>query len=451
MKKTIQSLFALAVAAFAFTACSDVPEPEGYNSKTGDGLVTYVAEGTGTATDPYNVAGIVDATKDLNKGETTTIDIYAKGYVSEVTDFNASYGNISYSITDNAEGKSKKFIVYRGLALGNTKFAAKEDLKVGDEVIICGKVTNYNGTIEYAQGNYLVSLNGKKNGGDDPTPTPTGENLLINGDFETWADGLPTEWKSASTASSSTLSQSTDAHGGSYSVNFAGDEANNKRLAYKELTLKAGTYAFKFFVKSTTADPAQVRPGYVPVTDGKVGSYTYGDYATISTEWTEVTNTFTLTAQTTVCLVIMNPKASSYSSGKDVLIDDASLVTSDGGIVDGENTGGNDPQPSNDVVTATIAEFNAAAESTSVWYQLTGTVKNLKAGDLYGNFDLEDATGSVYVYGLLKEKGGAKKLFQELANEQGIAEGSTITIIGNRGSYNGKIEVTNAYFVSISK
>lgn len=167
MKKTIQSLFALAVAAFAFTACSDVPEPEGYNPKTGDGLVTYVPEGTGVATDPYNVAGIVDATKDLSKGETTTNDIYTKGYVSEITDFNASYGSISYSITDNAEGKSKKFIVYRGLALGNTKFAAKEDLKVGDEVIICGKVTNYKGTIEYAQGNYLVSLNGKTSGGPD--------------------------------------------------------------------------------------------------------------------------------------------------------------------------------------------------------------------------------------------------------------------------------------------
>ena len=57
-----------------------------------------------------------------------------------------------------------------------------------------------------------------------------------------------------------------------------------------------------------------------------------------------------------------------------------------------------------DIRTATIAEFNAAAESTDVWYQLTGTVKNLKDGDQYGNFDLEDATGSVYVYGLLAEK-----------------------------------------------
>ena len=80
---------------------------------------------------------------------------------------------------------------------------------------------------------------------------------------------------------------------------------------------------------------------------------------------------------------------------------------------------------------------------------MTGTVKNLKDNDIYGNFDLEDETGSVYVYGLLSEKGGEKKKFQELAATKGIKEGSKITIIGTRGSYNGKIEVMNAYFVSI--
>ncbi len=96
-----------------------------------------------------------------------------------------------------------------------------------------------------------------------------------------------------------------------------------------------------------------------------------------------------------------------------------------------------------------VADFNAAAESTSVWYQLTGTVKNLKDGDQYGNFDLEDSTGSVYVYGLLATKGGEKKKFQDLVKDKGIANGKTITIVGNRGSYQGKIEVTNAYFIKI--
>lgn len=98
----------------------------------------------------------------------------------------------------------------------------------------------------------------------------------------------------------------------------------------------------------------------------------------------------------------------------------------------------------------TVAEFNAAAESNDVWYQLTGTVTNLKDGDKYGNFDLVDSTGSVYVYGVLSEKGGQKKLFQELVAAKGIKNGSTITIVGVRGSFDGKIEVLNAYFISVS-
>ena len=115
-------------------------------------------------------------------------------------------------------------------------------------------------------------------------------------------------------------------------------------------------------------------------------------------------------------------------------------------------TDGTNPDPEPDEVkSVTIAEFNEAAESTNVWYQLKGEVKNLKDDDIYGNFDLEDATGSVYVYGLLSEKGGEKKQFQTLAAEKGIKNGCKITIIGNRSSYNDKIEVINAYFVSIDE
>ena len=64
----------------------------------------------------------------------------------------------------------------------------------------------------------------------------------------------------------------------------------------------------------------------MPVTDGKAGSYAYGDYATLSAGWQQVSYEFTLTAETTICVVVMNPKKSNYSSGKDVLIDDATLT-----------------------------------------------------------------------------------------------------------------------------
>ena len=119
-------------------------------------------------------------------------------------------------------------------------------------------------------------------------------------------------------------------------------------------------------------------------------------------------------------------------------------------VINGD--GGNDnpgSQTSDEAKKVTIAEFNAAAESNDVWYQLTGIVKNLNDGDQYGNFDLEDETGSVYVYGVLSEKGGEKKKFQELVEAKGIKNGDKLTIIGNRGSYNDKIEVLNAYFVSV--
>jgi hypothetical protein len=114
----------------------------------------------------------------------------------------------------------------------------------------------------------------------------------------------------------------------------AGNETANKRLASTELTLKAGTYQFTFYAKGA-ADGASARPGYVPVTDGKVGSYVYGDYVNSisSSDWTQVTYSFTLSEETTVCLVVMNPK-----NCGDLIIDDASLTTSDGGLVSGGST-----------------------------------------------------------------------------------------------------------------
>jgi len=109
---------------------------------------------------------------------------------------------------------------------------------------------------------------------------------------------------------------------------------------------------------------------------------------------------------------------------------------------------GGSPQGADGSTIVSVAEFIAAPVANDVWYQLTGEVTNLKDGDKYGNFDLVDATGSVYVYGVLSEKSGEKKLFQELVTAHGIKNGSTITIVGTRGEYNGKIEVMNAYFIS---
>ena len=92
----------------------------------------------------------------------------------------------------------------------------------------------------------------------------------------------------------------------------------------------------------------------------------------------------------------------------------------------------------------TIKDFVAKADDKETYYRISGKVSGIKDGDVYGNFDLTDATGKVYVYGLLAGFGGEKKKFQEL----GIKDGDEITIVGVSTSFNGKKQVGNAFLVT---
>ena len=106
-----------------------------------------------------------------------------------------------------------------------------------------------------------------------------------------------------------------------------------------------------------------------------------------------------------------------------------------------------DPQPGTPAEEITIGEFLSKADPNTT-YRLTGTVKNI-SNTLYGNFDLVDETGRVYVYGVLSEKGGSKGQFATLMADKGIKDGSKITIIGNRSAFKGDPQVGNAYFVKV--
>lgn len=100
-----------------------------------------------------------------------------------------------------------------------------------------------------------------------------------------------------------------------------------------------------------------------------------------------------------------------------------------------------------DVITISVQEFLAVPESGTQKYQLTGTISGT-INTTYGNFDLVDDTGTVYVYGLTATELGYGASNDKSYASLGLAAGDKITIIGYRGSYNGKIEVLSAYFVS---
>ena len=86
------------------------------------------------------------------------------------------------------------------------------------------------------------------------------------------------------------------------------------------------------------------------------------------------------------------------------------------------------------MASITVAEFLKKEVNPDVWYQLTGTIKNI-SNTSYGNFDLVDETGSVYVYGLTKTK--VEKNDQSFS-ELGLKEGDIVTLMGTRDAYEEK-------------
>ena len=167
MKKFIYSLFVLAIAAMTFSGCEDVPAPYNLPQEIidgGDGETTADPMGTGTETDPYNVAAANQVGATLSAGESTET-VYIRGIVSRIDEIDPSFGNATYCISDDGT-PNNQFLVYRGYSLGGEKFTSVDELKVGDEVIVKGTITNYNGTIELNQRNEIYSLNGVIAGGE---------------------------------------------------------------------------------------------------------------------------------------------------------------------------------------------------------------------------------------------------------------------------------------------
>lgn len=112
--------------------------------------------GSGTQDDPYTISDVLLL---FTNNEKPTTEIYAKGIITRITSLNTSqYTNARYYISDDASS-SNEFYVYNGKYLNGADFTSDDQIQVGDEVVIYGKLTTYGTTNEFAAGNYIVSLN----------------------------------------------------------------------------------------------------------------------------------------------------------------------------------------------------------------------------------------------------------------------------------------------------
>ena len=281
MKKIIYSLLVLAMAAFTFSSCEDVPAP--YDMPTKPETPELQPTGSGTAADPFNIAAVE---KYIDEGGSAETEIYVKGKVVSVKQgsFDPQYGSLKYYISEDGTA-TNQFYVYNGYAGPNrTKFSGEDALKPGDEVVICGKVDNYQGTKEFLVGNYIVSLNGQGGTTTPDTPTDGYINETFNKSFGTFTLknikgtpwGIDSYGYAKATGYENTSKVTTPSE--SYLVSKAIDLSSSK----------GATLKFSYILRYATynGEPTEGVKNQVLITE----NYT-GDPAT--TKWTNITGTLT--------------------------------------------------------------------------------------------------------------------------------------------------------------
>ena len=125
---------------------------------------------SGTLTNPFSIEQAIAYCQTLSGNSSN--DFYVKGKVSRIANNGlfGSYGNATFWLSDDGEflgtddknpDKAHDFEAYRVLFFGNEKWTEGHgNISVGDEVIICGKLTLYNGIAETAGNNaYIYSIN----------------------------------------------------------------------------------------------------------------------------------------------------------------------------------------------------------------------------------------------------------------------------------------------------
>ncbi len=92
---------------------------------------------------------------------------------------------------------------------------------------------------------------------------------------------------------------------------------------------------------------------------------------------------------------------------------------------------------------ATCAEIIAGPDSKT--YLVTGVCTAI-ANTLYGNWYLEDETGSIYIYGTLDAKGDQKNFLS-----LGLEVGDEVTVQGPKTTYGTTVELVNVTVININK
>lgn len=115
---------------------------------------TFAPSIANTKETAYTTAQAIEIINKTSAEQLAAENVYVKGVVSKVDSYSSKYKSITYWLDDNA------FQVYSGKGLDNKDFNSKDDIEIGANVIICGKIKKFSdNTYEFDKENYLVEYN----------------------------------------------------------------------------------------------------------------------------------------------------------------------------------------------------------------------------------------------------------------------------------------------------
>lgn len=360
------------------------------------------------------------------------------GEITNVT--NTTYGN--FYIND---GTGEVLIYGLCSPTGEQKYWAESGAKVGDTITVQTVRTSYNGTPQGKDAIFVSLIPGE--GGEEPTPEPAEGPYASDVPFVCSTDdstnavyslGTTTINGNAATGFKLGKGKQTGLFT-SAAVGVSGD----KYLNLYAVAWKGGDAKLYFRVDGGATQTLEIAPNDGASNNAPYTALTFANTDHYSVKLTGLTATSTIEFSTDANFELTSADATMSHARAivcGVKLTDEPINPEEGGE---EPTPEPEPEPEptpGEVVKATVAEFLAAAEGDTV-YELTGVITNV-ANTNYGNFDLKDETGSVYVYGLYDEDGN--KVFTSL----GLKEGDTLTMRGVRTSYNDNPQVGNGVYVS---
>ena len=122
-----------------------------------------VTPNDGSAENPFSCAEAYKFVAELTADTPTETEYYIKGKVSTmISNFGYQSGHATFMISDDGT-KNGEFTVSQSLYFGKQAYDGGRIPNIGDEVMICGKLINLNGTIHQTANEdcQLVSITGK--------------------------------------------------------------------------------------------------------------------------------------------------------------------------------------------------------------------------------------------------------------------------------------------------